>query len=77
MGEVAGQFVFDPQLFFLEAVEKVFVGVGPMLFLVDQRVERGVLDSRASAVALSIGGCPFPKANVTVKPINHKSWILS
>jgi hypothetical protein len=43
MREVACQFVLDPELFFFEAVEKVFVWVGSMLFLVDQRVERGVL----------------------------------
>ena len=43
MCEVAGQFVFDSELFFLEAVEKVFVWVGPMLLFVDERVKRGML----------------------------------
>jgi hypothetical protein len=36
VSEVASQFVHDAELFFLEAVEKVFVRVGSMLFLVDQ-----------------------------------------
>ena len=43
MSEVTGQFVLESELFFLQAVEKVFVWVGSMLFLVNQRVERGVL----------------------------------
>jgi hypothetical protein len=43
VGEVACQFVLDSELFFLEAVEKVFIRVTPMLFFVDQRVERRVL----------------------------------
>ena len=43
MCEVAGQFVLQSQLLFLKAVEKVFVGVGSMLFLFDQSVKRGVL----------------------------------
>jgi len=43
MCEVAGQFVLQSQLLFLEAVEKVFVGVGSVLFLFDQSVKRGVL----------------------------------
>ena len=43
VGEVAGQFVFEPQFLFLEAMEKVFVRVGSMLFLVDQGVKSGML----------------------------------
>lgn len=43
MGEVAGQLVLYSKLFFLQAVEKVFVGMRSMRFLVDQRVERGTL----------------------------------
>jgi hypothetical protein len=39
MREVAGQLVLQSQLFLLETVEKVFVGMGPVLFLVDQRVK--------------------------------------
>jgi hypothetical protein len=43
VGEVAGHFVLQSQFFFLEAVEKVFVGVGSVLFLVDQGVKSGML----------------------------------
>ena len=43
MSEVAGQFVLQSQLLFLKAVEKVFVGVGSMLFLFDESVKRGML----------------------------------
>jgi len=43
VGEVACQLVLEPELLFLEAVEKVFVGVGSVLFLFDERVKRGVL----------------------------------
>jgi hypothetical protein len=40
---MAGEFVLKPQLFFLEPVEKVFVGVGAVLFLFDKSVKRRVL----------------------------------
>ena len=43
MREVAGHFVFQSELLFLEAVEKVFVGVGSVLFLFDQGMKRGML----------------------------------
>jgi hypothetical protein len=43
VGEVAGHFVFKSEFLFLEAVEKVFVGVGSVLFLVDQGVKSGML----------------------------------
>jgi hypothetical protein len=43
MGEVAGQFVFKSQLFLLETVEKVFVGMGPVLFFLDEGVKSLVL----------------------------------
>jgi hypothetical protein len=43
VSEVAGQFVFKSQLFFLEAVEKVFVGVGSVLFFLDESVKSLVL----------------------------------
>ena len=39
VGEVAGQFVLESQLLFLETVEKVFVGMGPMLFFLDEGVK--------------------------------------
>ena len=62
MSEVAGQFVLDFELFFLEAVEKVFVGVGPMLFLVDQRVERGVLRFQSLGHSLVHWCLSFPQS---------------
>ena len=43
MCEVAGHFVFQSQLLFLQAVEKVFVRVGSMLFFLDQCVKSGML----------------------------------
>jgi hypothetical protein len=43
MRDVAGEFVFQSQFFFLQAVEKVFVGVGAVLFLLDQRMKSLVL----------------------------------
>lgn len=43
MRDVASHFVLEPELFFLEAVEKVFVGVGSVLFLFDQGMKRCML----------------------------------
>ena len=43
MCEVAGHFVFKSELLFLETVEKVFVRVGSMLFLLDEGVKSGML----------------------------------
>ena len=43
MREVAGQFVLEPQLFLLEAVEKVFVGMGSVLFFLDEGMKSLVL----------------------------------
>jgi hypothetical protein len=40
---MAGEFVFQSQFLFLETVEKVFVGMGSALFLVDQGVKSCVL----------------------------------
>lgn len=42
MRHMAGKFVLEPQFLFLEAVEKVFVGVAAVLFFFDHRVERRV-----------------------------------
>ncbi len=77
MGEVAGQFVLKSELFFLEAVEKVFVGVGSMLFFLDQGVKSAAcFDSSSSTIALSIGAVPFSK-QCHQRVINHESCILS
>jgi hypothetical protein len=43
VGQMPGHFVLQSELFFLQAVEKVFVGVGSVLFLVDQGVKSGML----------------------------------
>jgi hypothetical protein len=43
VGEVAGHFVLEPEFLFLEAVEKVFVGMGSVLFFLDQGVKSLVL----------------------------------
>jgi hypothetical protein len=38
-----GQLILESQLFLLEAVEKVVVGVGSMLFFLDQGMKSGML----------------------------------
>ena len=43
VGEMAGELVLQLQLLFLEALEKVFVGVGSMLFFLDEGVKSGML----------------------------------
>jgi hypothetical protein len=43
MGDVPGELVLESQFFFFQTVEKVFIGVGAVLLLFDQRVKRGVL----------------------------------
>jgi len=40
---VAGDFVLQSEFFLLETVEKVFVGMGAVLFLIDHLVKRRVL----------------------------------
>jgi hypothetical protein len=40
---VAGHCVLEAELLFLESVQKVFVRVGAVLFLVDHRVKSRVL----------------------------------
>jgi hypothetical protein len=43
VGHMPGQLVLESQLFLLEAVEKVVVGVGSMLFFLDQGMKSGML----------------------------------
>jgi hypothetical protein len=43
VGEVPGQLVLQSQFFFLQPMEKVFVGMRSMFFLFDEGVERCVL----------------------------------
>ena len=40
---MAGEFILQSKLFFLQSVEKVFVRVSAVLFLVDEGMERRVL----------------------------------
>jgi len=43
VGHVTREFVLQSQFLFLQAVEKVFVGVGSVLFLLDEGVKSLVL----------------------------------
>ena len=43
MHEVTGECVFQPELFFLQSVEKVFVRVRAVLFLFDESMKRRML----------------------------------
>jgi hypothetical protein len=43
VGQVPGQLVLQSQFLFLEAVEKVFVRVGSMLFFLNEGVKSGML----------------------------------
>src|SRR6185312_10300172 len=43
VGQVAGELILQSEFFFLEAVEKVFVGVASMLFFLDEGVKGLVL----------------------------------
>jgi hypothetical protein len=63
--DVAGHLILEFQLFFLEAVEKVFVGVGAVLFLFDESVKRGVLRLLVLDVCLA-HRCSSFRAGVTI-----------
>ena len=76
VGEVAGELVLEPQFFFLQTVEKVFVGVRPVLFLIDQRMERGVLGLESLDLCLVHRCHSFPyRSHDPV--INHETCNLS
>jgi hypothetical protein len=49
---MAGKFVFQPQLFLLEAVENGFVGVGAVLFNDDLSMDRCVLGCEGLDVSI-------------------------
>ncbi len=62
MRDVVRQLVLQSQFFFLEAVEKVFVGMSAMLFFFDQGMERRCFDSISSTAAFSMDAIPFADA---------------
>ena len=74
--EVAGHRVLEPQFLFLKAVEKVFVWVRPMLFLVDQRVKRGVLGFQSLDLSLVHRCHSFPQLSHD-PVIKHETGDLS
>ena len=43
MGHMAGELVLQSQFFFLQSVEKVFVGMGSVLFFLNKSVKSCVL----------------------------------
>lgn len=57
---MAGELVLEPQLFFLQLVEKVFVGVGAVFFLVDPGVKRCVLGCQFLDMCLVHRRSSFP-----------------
>ena len=65
MGHVAGELVLDSEFLFLEAMEKVFVGVRSMFLFGDQRVERLVLRLERLDHCLVHGCRSFRQADVT------------
>ena len=76
MCEVAGQFVLQSELFFLETVEKVFVRVGSVLFFLDEGVKSGVLRFESLGHCLIHWWRSFQSA--CHRPvINHESELLS
>ena len=76
MREVAGQFVFQSQFFLLETVEKVFVRVGSVLFLLDEGVKSGVLRFESLSHSLVHWWRSFQSA-CHRRVINHDSRRLS
>ncbi len=40
---MSGKLILEPELFFLEPMEKAFVRVGAMFLFLDHRMKRGVL----------------------------------
>ena len=65
MREVAGQFVLQSQLLFLQSVEKVFVGMGAVLFFLDEGVKSLVLGLQFLDHCLVHWCSSFRQADVT------------
>ena len=76
MRDVAGQFVLESQFLFLEAVEKVFVGVGSVLFFLDEGVKSRMLRLQFLDHCL-IHWCRSFHSACHHRVINHESALLS
>ena len=77
MRDVAGELVLQSQFLFLEAVEKVFVGMGPVLFLFDESVQRGMLRFQFLDHCLVHWCHSFRQSHCHRRVINHESERLS
>ena len=77
MGDVAGELVLEPQFLFLQSVEKVFVGVGPVLFLFNQGVQRGMLGLQFLDHSLVHRCHSFRQSYCHRRVINHEMRELS
>ena len=73
MGDVAGELVLEPQFLFFQAVEKVFVGMGAVLFFFDQGVQRGVLGFQFLGHSLVHRCHSFRQSHCHRRVINHES----
>ena len=76
MREVASHFVFKFEFLFLETVEKVFVRVGSVLFLLDEGVKSGMLRFESLGHCLIHWWRSFQSACHRCV-INHDSNLLS
>ena len=76
VGEVAGQLVLQSQFLFLEAVEKVFVRVGSVLFFLDEGVKSLVLGFEFLGHCL-VHWCRSFQSESHHPVINHDSSRLS
>ena len=77
MRDVAGELVLQSQFFFFQSVEKVFVGMGPVLFLFDESVQRGMLRFQFLDRYLVHGCHSFRQSHCHHCVINHEMWRLS
>jgi hypothetical protein len=76
VGEVAGPFVLQSQLFLLQSVEKVFVGMGSMLFFLDEGVKSLVLRLQFLDHCL-VHWCSSFRSACHHRVVNHESRALS
>src|SRR5437868_13460523 len=76
VGQVPGQLILQSQLLFLEAVEKVFVGVGSMLFFLDEGMKSLMLRLEFLDNCL-VHWCGSFRSACHHPPINHESRDLS
>jgi hypothetical protein len=74
--EVAGHLILKSEFLFLKAVEKVFVGVGSVLFFLDQSMKRLVLRLEFLDHCLVHWRRSFQSA-CHHRSIEHEKWLLS